>query len=198
MDMNRFNDEGRYEFEFRCKFDVVCPKCGGKANVIDTDRSRPGIKRATCAECGFNHQSSPDKWWGPVYGAVYRRCYQCGRRLSARIEGPKHPYEYKLKCPGCKCVMIEAITWKRCIGPVPHDPHFGFNLWFTGTVKGNLLWAYNREHLMFLKNYCEAKLRTRAPNKSSSLASRLPDWLLSAKNREASLREINRMLSKRS
>jgi hypothetical protein len=50
-----------------------------------------------------------------------------------------------------------------------------------------VLWAYNAEHLDFLEEYVRASIREREPNRNASLASRLPAWLKSAKNREAVL-----------
>ena len=71
-------------------------------------------------------------------------------------------------------------------GP-PVDCYFKFPLWYQIPVKGNVFYAYNIKHLDFLENYLKSKLRERAPDKygwsNQSLQSRLPKWMLSAKNR---------------
>jgi hypothetical protein len=72
----------------------------------------------------------------------------------------------------------------------PCDPYFGFPLWFVGAMKGQVFWAYNAAHLDFIKNYVEATIRIRQPNLNSSMASRLPAFLLDRKNRRAVLKEI--------
>lgn len=59
-----------------------------------------------------------------------------------------------------------------------------------------MLWAYNSDHLAFLRGYVEADLREREPNANASLASRLPKWLKSAKNRESVLRAVKRLETK--
>jgi hypothetical protein len=89
--------------------------------------------------------------------------------------------------------MIEAICWHRLPNSSAVDPYFGLELWFVGNVKGNEFWAYNREHLSFIGNYVRATIRQREPNRNSSLASRLPGWLLSGKNRLAVMKEVKRM-----
>jgi hypothetical protein len=56
-----------------------------------------------------------------------------------------------------------------------------------------VLWAYNREHLIFLRDYVAAMLRERVPNANASLASRLPAWLKKGANRSAVLKAVERL-----
>ena len=78
-------------------------------------------------------------------------------------------------------------------GP-PVDPYFRLPLWLQARCCGRLLWAYNAMHLQWLEEYIGASLRERAPGEhgwsNSSLASRLPQWMRSAKNRGEVLRCI--------
>ena len=184
--MNKFSDKGKYNFEFTDEIAVECPKCSQLALIKDRDR-------LSCQSCSLTIKKDEGKWFGSTIGYVRRRCYECGRRLHEEIKGPKHKYEFKLICSGCKCEMIEPIKWEQSHEDKTHDIYFGLPLWFTGTVKGNEFWLFNREHLNFLKNYISAKIRVREPNKNSSMVSRLPSWLLSKKNRDAVLKEINRI-----
>jgi hypothetical protein len=78
----------------------------------------------------------------------------------------------------------------------PYDPHFGFRLWLQTRCAGEVLWAYNAEHLGFLREYVSASLRERVPNANGSLASRLPKWIKSAHNRTAVLRAARRLEAK--
>ncbi len=61
---------------------------------------------------------------------------------------------------------------------------------------GNKLWALNTEHLDFLEEYVESKLRERIPNINKSLASRLPNWIKDKKNRKGILTAIKKMRTK--
>ncbi|MBB3724707.1 hypothetical protein [Nonomuraea dietziae] len=63
----------------------------------------------------------------------------------------------------------------------------GLQLWLQVPCKGRVLWACDAEHLDFLERYVRASVRERVPNRNASLASRLPAWVKSAKNREAVL-----------
>jgi hypothetical protein len=56
-----------------------------------------------------------------------------------------------------------------------------------------VLWAYNAEHLNFLRRYVSAELRERLVMRNTSLASRLPKWIKSAKNRDAALKGLDRL-----
>lgn len=71
------------------------------------------------------------------------------------------------------------------------DPDFGLNLWLSVPFRGQLFWAYNSAHLCFIRDFVAADLRQRQPNRNSSLVSRLPGWVKSAKNRSAILSVID-------
>ena len=77
----------------------------------------------------------------------------------------------------------------------PVDPFFHLPLWLQSEFEGEILWAYNLEHLNFLAEHVGAKLRERNNYKYRvrSIGARLPRWMSSAKNREAVLKEINKL-----
>ncbi|MEE3718420.1 hypothetical protein V2H45_16895 [Tumidithrix elongata RA019] len=81
------------------------------------------------------------------------------------------------------------------------DWYFNLTLWLQIPCCGEILWAYNAEHLDFLENFVRAKLRERSPDpklgwQNQSLASRLPNWLQSAKNRQQILHGIAKLREK--
>ncbi|RZL38881.1 MAG: hypothetical protein EOO96_01940 [Pedobacter sp.] len=78
------------------------------------------------------------------------------------------------------------------------DPYFYLPLWLKTTIGENTLWAYNYEHLNFIKDFVRAKLRERNIDdiRNKSLGSRLPKWLTSHKNRELVLKAIDRLKAK--
>lgn len=73
------------------------------------------------------------------------------------------------------------------------DPVLGCDLFLRRTVRGHLLWAWNADHLAFIKGYVGATLREREPNLNGSLASRLPTWTKTAKNRGEIVKAIEAM-----
>ena len=78
------------------------------------------------------------------------------------------------------------------------DNHFGLPLWLQMRCCGELLWAYNAEHLAFLEAFVGARLRERRRSaeygwSNGALASRLPAWLKSRKHREEVLACIDRL-----
>ncbi|MFI8685911.1 hypothetical protein [Rossellomorea sp. NPDC077527] len=66
-------------------------------------------------------------------------------------------------------------------------------MWLTTNCCGDTLWAYNKEHLIFLESYVGALVRERVPNINQSVASRLPGWIKSVKNRDAVLKCIEKL-----
>ena len=76
------------------------------------------------------------------------------------------------------------------------DWYFRLPLWLQISCCGETLWAYNKNHLNFLEDYVGAKLRERTPNTNKSLASRLPQWIKSRKNRDEVLKCLKRLRTK--
>lgn len=68
-------------------------------------------------------------------------------------------------------------------------------MWLQTEVKGNLFWAYNREHLAEIENFVASDLRKSQPNGhyTKSMVAWLPKFIIEAKNREAILKAIRRM-----
>jgi len=61
-----------------------------------------------------------------------------------------------------------------------------------------VLWAYSERHLAFLEDFVGAQLRERVRDEkygwsNSALASRLPAWMTSAKNRDEVLKCLARL-----
>ncbi|WP_299190448.1 hypothetical protein [uncultured Aquimarina sp.] len=92
-----------------------------------------------------------------------------------------------------------SITEGVLIG-FPVDCYFKYPLWFTKQVKNEILFAYNIDHLNFLENYIDDTIRERKQNEygwsNQSLESRLPKWLLLAKNRDLIIKSISELKQK--
>jgi hypothetical protein len=82
----------------------------------------------------------------------------------------------------------------------PVDCYFKIPLWYSIGIKGEILFAYNKNHLEYLENYISDKLRQRKSNEhgwsNNSLESRLPKWMLLSKNREYIRKKIIELKNK--
>jgi len=84
----------------------------------------------------------------------------------------------------------------------PTDPHFGLDLWLQLPCCGETLWARNVEHLEFLADYVQAKLRERSSDtpehgfRNKLMTSRLPTWLTQGSNRKKVLSCIAQLRQK--
>lgn len=183
--MTRFQDDKTYLYPLTERVLIECPRCGSQAEV---HRAGP---RCTCRSCGLSEDGLGESWVGMAKAYVKRKCGRCGRRLTKTVRraGP-HPRTMDLVCPGCGAATLVELYW--CPDPAgeAYDPHFGYPLWLQAPCSGHTLWAYNAEHLAFLKQYVEATVRERAPNANATLASRLPKWMKAAKRRPAVLRAV--------
>lgn len=115
-------------------------------------------------------------------------CTKCGhnKRLQEKPDSILHSSPNKI------------IRGKYLIIGGAIDPYFHLPLWLTINCCENILWAYNYEHLEFLKVHVEAKLRERNTQEmaNNSLGSRLPKWMTSKKNRVIILKAINHLKAK--
>lgn len=134
-------------------------------------------------------------------------CPICSRRAMVSDRGAHPGYRIVLTCRECG----HSDTWKYaspgigytndlarytpgqvCIGAAA-DWYFHLPLWLQVPCCGEMLWAYNADHLQFLEDYVGATLRERRRDEefgwsNQSLASRLPTWMKSAKNRSTVLK----------
>lgn len=109
---------------------------------------------------------------------VILTCAECGHSGGWERAAPGVMYSSDLGRyePGRVCIGA-AVDW-----------YFHLPLWLQSPCCGETLWAYNARHLGFLESYVGAGLRERGRDEESgwsnqSLASRLPAWMKSAKNR---------------
>lgn len=119
-------------------------------------------------------------------------CPKCQSKAVVTL----HNDEARLSCPSCgynlaKTAKERTFYWDA---ENPTDSYFGVNLWLQTDCVGKSLWVFNKRHLEYLESFVSAKHRQRNPNNetwtNSSLASRLPKWLKSAKNRVQILKAI--------
>jgi hypothetical protein len=119
-------------------------------------------------------------------------CPRCAARanvmpLSADQSG------WRVACAACGFTQDQAEprneTWA---GSYAVDPHFRLPLWLQTPCCGETLWAFNREHLDFIEEYIRATLREGFVG-NNTVASRLPEWMVTAKHRDEVLRCIARL-----
>lgn len=126
-------------------------------------------------------------------------CANCGRRIARSIDKVSEPIAtLAAKCPHCadtRSYRARNINLKSYPLEVkqPVDPYYHLPLWLVETVRGNILWAYNHQHLAYLKSYITADLREKNGRQFWTMVERLPAWMKSAKNREAVTRAIEKL-----
>lgn len=142
-------------------------------------------------------------------------CPTCNKQALVKAFGPNSKQvevETKVTCTHCgyNKILLEKPKDKihfndGKIWEVRHfymntniDPYFGLPLWLQKNFPEGLVWAYNLEHLGFLEKHIAAELRERTLDAilNRSIASRLPKWMTTAKNRGEILKTINQLKQK--
>ena len=109
-----------------------------------------------------------------------------------------------VKCVCTRCSFNKkASNQSRSFGwheDIPDDGYFGFDLWLQIYCSGHSLYAFTIRHLDLLENYIKADLRERRQNengwRNASVASKLPRWIKSYKNREQLIKAIQKLREK--
>lgn len=133
-------------------------------------------------------------------------CPRCAGKASVL---PQSRADVRLTCASCGLARTWIETSKAIqYGQDAHlfkagevsvgaavDWYFHLKLWLQTPCCGAILWAYNGDHLRWLRAFVSARLRERAHSEghgwsNQALASRLPKWMTTAKHRAAVLAAI--------
>lgn len=145
----RHRDDGRSVYGYSGRILVVCPRCDGRAAVIQ----QPGHTPVS-----------------PYLMARPRR----------------------LVCANCGATDDRDASVLHLGGP--QDPFFQQPLWLQTRCVGEILWAYDEEHVDDLDAYVRAKLREVGFRRTrKGMFSRLPRWMKTSGNREAVLAGLERL-----
>ncbi|MNU83365.1 hypothetical protein D3C71_730650 [compost metagenome] len=126
-----------------------------------------------------------------------------------------YDYDKLLECPDCSsCIKLLkdrlVINCKKCgylkdlnsYGQVTslwgrrEGEAYGYKLYLRVPACGHELWAFNKEHLDYLAGYISSKNRRQMPNVNQSVASRVPNWMKSSKNRNQLINALIRLRKK--
>jgi ssDNA-binding Zn-finger/Zn-ribbon topoisomerase 1 len=200
--MKRFEDEHAYKYNYYSilqrgeRVAVICPQCGGMALISRHDN----ISEVRCISCFYVEKESPTYRY-----KASRVCTECERWFNIKLTDPKQTSHAKIhiQCPHCAVlnqVDVERIPergyWYSDIRQV-REPIFHLELYLQEHVRGKKLWALNMEHLKYLIAYISADLRERPAQGPLRTASHsVPVYLKEAKNRDETLRKLERLLLK--
>lgn len=148
------------------------------------------------------------RWLARFAGEILVACPKCGGRAVVVLQ-PGLPalktYDQllvlprRLVCSGCAAVA----AWEPEVRGGPkigvhlggsEEPFFGRPLWLQTRCVGQVLWAYNVEHINELAAYVGAQLRERGPYRPTrSMFARLPSWVKASDNRTEVLAGLERL-----
>jgi hypothetical protein len=144
--------------------------------------------------------SAGQTFLGQFADDILVRCPSCSgcAHLLRLPAPPRRVVGYKFVCPGCAACRDWLLARDGHV-PIPSfGPElagFDLSLWLQVACCGEALWAYNARHIAFLERYVRARVRSqrsvlRTFLGNGTLESRLPRWILSAKNRASVMRGL--------
>lgn len=113
------------------------------------------------------------------YGEILIVCKNCSNK-SIAIKKDNH---IKIICINCGYNKEHDFN-------MPEEKY-----WLQTELSHGTFWAYNYQHLEFIRRHISAELRERnlIDIKNNSIGSRLPKWISSRKNREEILKVIEKL-----
>lgn len=186
-------------YHYLNEFQVECPKCAGAALVMTRQSVDTSQDKLICPNCNYREMADERIRYTAT---VNQACRNCGEAIQINIPNNKEKLAgLKYSCPHCDDVQVykPGHTVVRLKYPGTYklaDPVFNLPLWFQANVKGDTLWANNKEHLLEIRNYVTAKLRERQVPNRTTMVEKLPQFIKAAKNRETILRVIDKMLKR--
>lgn len=163
-----FNPYTLQNEDFLNHIDVVCPKCTEHAIVTGAKANQ------------YSHVDDHD---------IRCTCSHCG--FVMRFNDIAKSTVFINSCG--VAVKSHVLHFNS-----PCDPFFQYKVWYEIPTTYGILWAYNLEHLKVIESFISDKVRSRngVENKNKSIASRLPIWVSSAKNRNYLLKTIAKFIEK--
>ena len=181
------------------EFAVECPNCKHEA-LVTVDRPYwRNHGKLICKNCMHSENAADLVRYKTI---VKRHCDNCGKEFESVIPDQKEKVkEITIPCPYCGITRTyQPKNEKYKAGYQSKDgatdPIFNLPLWLQTEVRGNLFWAYNREHLDEIKQYVASKLRERQTTTHTTMVERLPNFIKDAKNRKAIVKAIEKLQRK--
>lgn len=145
-------------------------------------------------------------------GHILVVCPRCGHRADVLPRGDAVPeaalnpplfLPRRLICQSCGVTRDwqgHTVRLHGGSGP-PRDAYFQCPLYLVDACGGQVLWAYNLDHLSLIERHVRATLRQHQRGDpagwgNGSLVNRLPRWMILAKNRRRVLAAIARLREK--
>jgi hypothetical protein len=194
--MQRFKDENKRISYFEDEIFVACPKCEKRA-VVTKDNPKSYFSKRTlkCPNCFHSQNGRKESF------AIELKCHcsHCASELKVEMYDVNEKKEtIAVKCSNCgktENYTPRNISLER-IYESPGNPtenYFGLPLWLNAHFRGNVFWAFNYEHLEYLKQYISAELREKNGRTHWTMVEKLPNWIKSSKNRDKIVKLISEL-----
>lgn len=197
--VKRYVDEGYFKYTaYNAKqegLEVVCPDCGARG-VVSADEVSAYFR---CTKCVLRKQRSMQMHVYSVKGI----CSRCQRAYRVEIDQESSKYKMlNVHCPYCDMLnqgvvhqSAERYSAILCIDSDGMEPYFDLKLWYQTAYHGNLIWAVNRPHLIYMIDYLSAQLREKCTGAAlRSQSDHLLAFIRSSKNRARIVKLLQRLL----
>ena len=193
---NRFKDENYTLNNFQNEIFVECPKCSKRAVVKkETPYSYWSERVLSCPNCHYSQRGRKE-----TYRVELKcNCSNCAVEINLTIPNVNEKKEkIAVKCKNCGITQDYeprniSQEWLFSSKGKETESYFGLPLWISSNFKNYTFWAFNYEHLEYLKSYISAELRERNNRTHWTMVEKLPVWMTSSKNRDKLIKVIKEL-----
>ncbi|VXB71379.1 conserved hypothetical protein [Flavobacterium sp. 9R] len=196
---NRFQDENYTICNFQNDIYVECPKCNKKAVIKkETPNSYFSERILTCSYCHYSQRGRKETF----RVELKCNCSNCSSQINLIIPNVNEKKEkIAVRCKNCGITQDYeprniSQEWLFSNSGKTNENYFGLPLWINSNFRNHIFWAFNYEHLAYLKKYKSADLRERNNRTHWTMVEKLPDWMKSSKNRVKLIKLINELETK--
>ncbi len=182
------------------KLDIKCPVCSEHSNFefaeivkISLKKDVPFFDESDLFEYGIFSDSCGHKWHGAIYYANMH-----GGSIEAICDLPDgykpedwNHSKYLTRNHGTD---IGAISCNSCLARKTHILQWPKDAYFSITYKEQILWAFNRESAVDLRDYIASNDRKTDNYKWASFLLHVPTLFKKQNSREYVVKQINRVL----
>jgi len=193
---SRFRDENFTLNNFQNEIFVECPKCSKRAMVQkETPYSYFSERILSCPNCHYSQKGRKQTF----RVELKCNCSNCAEEIELLIPKVNEKKEkIAIKCKNCGITQDYeprniVQEWIYTDNEKATDDYFGLSLWINSNFKEKVFWAYNYEHLNYLKKYISAEIRESNNRTHWTMMEKLPVWMSSSKNREKLLKIIKEL-----
>lgn len=192
---------GFYEFfGMPDKINITCPSCRGRAifrfaHILRLDRKADvSLFEKDYFEFRYFNERHAKKWPGILFFPKQLSGRNWQKKLPEKYQKQRTiPHMAKNACTDG--TSLGLVSCHKCFSESKHTLDWPNDAYYAIEHKGNLLWAYDKEMMIEIKDYIQTTVRGNLFAIESIIIRHLPTVFKLVRNRDAIVKKINKLIA---